>query len=266
MLVLEAAEQATAPARNLGRVQREALVLGEPQVDGGELGEPGRAAILPAAPPHTGETCGLVADADLAQLDPGLELPGQLADQVAEVHPLLGREVDRELLAVPLPLGVADLHREVVGAHPLDDLAADVLLGAAQLLVGGDLLAGGATQDRGAIAGRRLARGAAAAAGTAFLEGRFADRADPAEVLAAVGVHDHRVAHPQQVLVPRPVEQPLPVPLEPDLHGLRHQASVYAPIAPYFSARRRTSFSGRIFRSSPTCRSSASRTASPVAS
>src|SRR2546422_2127655 len=37
----------------------------------------------------------------------------------AEVDALLGREVDGELLLVPLPLGVGDLHREGVRRDPL---------------------------------------------------------------------------------------------------------------------------------------------------
>ena len=67
-----------------------------------------------------------------------------------------------------------------------------------------------------------------------------------------------RLVGPQEVI--------LPVALETDFYRRGHQASVKTPIPAYFSARRRTSFSGRNFRSSPTWRMSASRSASPAAS
>ena len=43
---------------------------------------------------------------------------GEVADQRAEVDPLLGGEVDRELVAVPLPLGVAHLHHQARAPAP----------------------------------------------------------------------------------------------------------------------------------------------------
>ena len=49
VLVLEAAEQSSAPARNLGRVERQVLILGECQTDRVERPEPGRAAVFLAA-------------------------------------------------------------------------------------------------------------------------------------------------------------------------------------------------------------------------
>ncbi len=56
---------------------------------------------------------GLVPGADLPQLDARLEAPRQLADELPEVHPVLGCEVKRHLAAVELPLNVDELHREV---------------------------------------------------------------------------------------------------------------------------------------------------------
>src|SRR5690606_14486237 len=79
VLVLEAAEQAAAPAGNLRGVERERLVLGEAQADGGEFPEPGGAAVLAAAPADAAQARRLVADADLAELDAGPEPGGELA-------------------------------------------------------------------------------------------------------------------------------------------------------------------------------------------
>ena len=148
VLVLEAAEQPPATARDLRGVEREVLVLGEREIDRPQLGEPGGAAVLPATAPDAGEAGGLVADPDLPQLDAGAEERGEIADQCPEIDPLLGGEVDGELVPVPLPLGVAHLHHEPVVADPLDHLPADLLLGAAAFLVAADVVGGGAADDR----------------------------------------------------------------------------------------------------------------------
>ena len=71
VLVLEAAEQPATAAGNLGRVEREMLILGQPEVDRGELLEPGGAAVLPAAAPDARQAGGFVPDSDLAELDSG---------------------------------------------------------------------------------------------------------------------------------------------------------------------------------------------------
>src|ERR1051326_1699290 len=47
VLVAQAAEQAPAPARDLRRVERQVLILGERKTHGAELGRPARAAVLP---------------------------------------------------------------------------------------------------------------------------------------------------------------------------------------------------------------------------
>ena len=50
------------------------------------------------------------------------------------------------------------------------------------------------------------------------------------------------VLDPDRVRLVAPDEVGLAGALEPNFDGLRHQASVKAPMAAYFSARRRTSF------------------------
>ena len=64
---------------------------------------------------------------DLAHLDPGVELAGQVAHEIAEVHPLLGVEEHGNAAARGLDLHVHDLHGEgaparqpLAGLHPLD--------------------------------------------------------------------------------------------------------------------------------------------------
>src|SRR6476620_1739635 len=106
MFVLEPAEQAAAPAGNLRRVEREMLILGEAEIDRRELLEPGRAAVFAPAAADAGEPGGLIAHTDLPELDPGPKPRCEIAHQRPEIHPLLGREVDRELAAIPLPFGI----------------------------------------------------------------------------------------------------------------------------------------------------------------
>ncbi len=60
------------------------------------------------------QATGFVADADLLELDPRSKQRRQIAHKIAEIHTLLGREVERQLLFVPLPFGVGDLHRQAV--------------------------------------------------------------------------------------------------------------------------------------------------------
>src|SRR3989475_9296764 len=101
-------------------VEREVLVLGERQAHRPELREPARAAVLATAATHAVQPLRLVPRADLAQLDARVEQARQIPHERPEVHALLRREVDRELAAVPLPLGVRHLHLEALplGALP----------------------------------------------------------------------------------------------------------------------------------------------------
>src|SRR2546422_4570404 len=69
VFVAQAAEQPAAPSRDLRGVERQMLILGERQAHRAQLGQPARAAVLAPAPPHAVEPLGLVARADLAQLD-----------------------------------------------------------------------------------------------------------------------------------------------------------------------------------------------------
>src|SRR5690606_18771007 len=90
VLVAQAAHEAAAGARDLERIEREVLVLGDGQVDRAQLGEPGRGAVLAAAAPDAVEALGLVSHADLLELDARAEGGGEVTHERAEVHPTLG--------------------------------------------------------------------------------------------------------------------------------------------------------------------------------
>src|SRR3954468_20231604 len=243
------------------------LVLRQSEVDRRKLLEPGRATVLPAAPAHPGEPGRLVPHADLAQLDPGAEQRGQIPDQRPEVNALLGGEGDRQLLPVPLPLRVAHFHQELVGAHSLDHLLAALLFGQADLLVQLQVFVVRATEHR--LERRRLLDGlsdGAAGAAAALLAGHVSDRRYSSQVPAALDFDHDALLDLERIVLVRPDVVPFAGTLEPDFNGLSHYASVNAPIAANFSARRRTSLSGLSFRSSVRCRIRASRRASPAAS
>ncbi len=122
-LVVEAALEAAALARQLGLVDGQVLIAGRGGGDGLEAGQPGAAAQLAPAHADAADTGRLLPRADLAHLDLHLELARIVADELAEVHAPLGRVVEGSLAQVALILHVADLHVEVeragdgAGAH-----------------------------------------------------------------------------------------------------------------------------------------------------
>ena len=221
------------------------LVLGEGEAHGVELAKPGGAAVLAAAAPDAGEPGGLIADPDLAELDAGAKMACEVADERAEVDPLLGGEVDGELVAVPLPLGIAHFHPEVVPLDPLHHRATGVLLLLAELVVLADLVLRGPAHHLGLGVGLGGVVGAAAGgtAAAALLGGGLSGALDAAEVEAAIGLHDDRLLQAEGVFDVEPAVEPAAIAFETDLDEL-HQASVTTPIPANFSARRRTSFSG----------------------
>src|SRR5512143_2952583 len=264
VLVVEAAQQPAAGAGDLRRIEREVLVLGDGEVDRPQLGKPAGAAILPAAAADAGEPSRLVARPDLAQLDARPEDGGEVAHQGAEIHPLLGREVQRELAAIPLPRGVGDLHRQVVRPDPVASRAPRRVFLGVQLLgllhVGG----GGAAQHVALHRRGDIGKRAAAAAARTLLEGHLAEGRHAAQVLAPLDLDDDGVVE-SQGLGRIPVEVLLPVALEPHLDDRAH-FSLRAPIERYFSSRRFRSLSILTRRSSRTWRRSDSPSACAVAS
>src|SRR5207245_9722850 len=157
VLVAETAQQPPAPSGDLRGVEREVLVLGERQAHGPELREPARAAVLATAATHAVQPLRLVPCADLAQLDARVEQTRQVPHERPEVHALLRREVDRELAAVPLPLGVRHLHLEAVPVRALADRPPDALPFRVALVARWGVVGAGASHDL-ALAGRGGAR------------------------------------------------------------------------------------------------------------
>jgi hypothetical protein len=88
MLVPEAAEQAATPAGNLRRVERQMLILGQGEAHRAQLWQPTGAAVLAAAAADAIEALGLVARADLPQVDPRAEQGRELAHQITEIDAL----------------------------------------------------------------------------------------------------------------------------------------------------------------------------------
>ena len=196
------------------------LVFGERQAHRPELGEPARAAELAAAPAHAVQPLGLVARADLAQLDPRVKQAGEVAHQRAKVHALLGREVDRQVLLVPLPLGVGHLHREGVLLHPLHHLATHLRFVLVQPVGECRVVGAGAAHDAplGRGWGRSgLGEAASRAPPAALAESDGAEGRHASEIMAPLDFHDHGIVQRERLLG-RPDEVFLPVPLEPDFH------------------------------------------------
>ena len=225
MLILETTEQPAAAARNLRRIEREVLVLGEGEAHRRERGQPGGAAELLAAAPDTAEAGRFVARADLPEIDPGVQRRREVPHQLPEVHPLLGGEIHRELLAVPLPLGVADFHVELPCPDLLQHRPPGVFFAPAQVVRGAHVLLRGAPQDR-LLRNFDFPHSAAAAAAGALLRGGFSHGRDPAEVESAIHRHDDRFLEAKRLRVVRPEEIVLPVALESNFDGGGHQASV----------------------------------------
>ena len=211
VLVLQAAHQPPARPGDAHRVHRQVLVLGHPDGDRLEVLEERRAAQVPAARADAALQPGLVARADLLQLDPGPQPRGQVADQRPEVDPVRGAEVEGEHVGVGHVVDRDDLHRQVVladqppGGHPPLGPAPPVLLVPVQVLRGGQ-----AGADRQAVDVLRHPLGRPDALG---------------DLGAAVGGHEHLVADLRLVAARVEVVEP-PVPLETDRHDHAHRASL----------------------------------------
>src|ERR1019366_1216599 len=134
VFVAQAAHEAAARSGYLRGIQRrEALVLRDARLDGAQFRKPAGAAVLSRATANAVEAPRLVPHADVPHLHARAEQSLELVDELAEIDALLGREIDRELLAVPLPLGVGYLQLELLGADLLDGPAPHGVLVGSQL-------------------------------------------------------------------------------------------------------------------------------------
>jgi hypothetical protein len=160
-----------------------------------------------------------LASARLTGRSSGSQLEQQYCrPQRAEVDPLLGGEVDGELLLVPLPLGVGDLHREGVMMNAVHHLAPHFLLLTLQLPRQRGIFRGGPPHNAARRLGRRcrrLGEAAPAAPAPALLRGDRAQRRHPAEILPSLDLHDHGIVERER-LGGRPGEEGFAVPFEPD--------------------------------------------------
>src|SRR5262245_41101923 len=181
VLVLEAAHQPAAHPGDLRRVEREPLGFRHLDRDRIEALEVRRAAELLAARPASAAHLSVLAIADLLQLDPHVELRGQVADEVAEIDARLRGEEEGQAPPREVALDVAELHRE----RPLLDARQAVR---ARVLLPGEL-------TRVALLGlARRASHDAGQAGPLGVEGVREDRRrDRSELDAVLGVDETRV-------------------------------------------------------------------------
>src|SRR5262252_9307394 len=127
-LVKEAALEPAAVAEEPAVRERHVLSLGHLDGDGIEALQIRRAAELPTAGADAIHELGGVARSDLSHLDAGVELVGEVADEIAEVHALLRAEEHGDAAMTRIDLHVHDLEPE-----PAPPRAAPAALGMAQL-------------------------------------------------------------------------------------------------------------------------------------
>ena len=124
----------------------------------------------------------LVPNPDLAHLDAGAKVVGEVLDQFAKVDPAIGGEVEDDLRAVEQVLGPHQLHRHFPLLNPLQAEAVGLFLsGGIQARIG-DVLLGGLAQDVFEVLGSLLG-------GNLF---RWQN--DRSQGPSPVGFHDHVVA------------------------------------------------------------------------
>ena len=83
----------------------------------------------------------------MPHLHAGAEQPLELAHELTEIDPLLGGEIERQFLLVPLPLGVGDFHLQPLGPNFFDRALPDVVIVGAQMRGLRDVVRGGQTED-----------------------------------------------------------------------------------------------------------------------
>src|SRR6266480_1781716 len=205
----QTAHEATAGAGDLRGIQRQPLIFGDTEIDGSQFRQPRTRTILAAATPNSIETLCFVANPDLFQLDARAKHRGALAHQVSEIDAFFGGEIKRQLLSIPLPFGVGDLHHQVIRLHALHCLATRVFVlcphfGEAAYVV--------ARRETPCLLGRsRLAETVGRASAAPF--GQITERVDVAKIFAPIGVDDDGRLHRRR-LVGLPEKELLTVTLE----------------------------------------------------
>ena len=134
-LIPQAAHKPAAGARDLGRVERERLSLGHLGADGVEIGQKLAAAERAAADADAAEHLGLVAHADLPELDAAAEHSCEILDQLTEVNAAVAGEVEGYLVAFKAALYVYQLHVQLVFGDFFAENAQSLMLTAAVYLL-----------------------------------------------------------------------------------------------------------------------------------
>jgi hypothetical protein len=114
LLILEAAHQPTAKARDLRRIQRQVLLLGHADRDRVIVTREQRAAQTATAWAQSPDHASLFPSTYLSKFYAFLECLGQIDDQRPEVHPLFGEEVKGDLLTAEADLGSHQFHVKAV--------------------------------------------------------------------------------------------------------------------------------------------------------
>ena len=217
MLVAQAAHQASAGTRDLLRIERELLVLRRTEVHRAQIRQPRCRAVLASASTDTRESLRFVAHTDLLQFNASTEHRGEIAHEAAKVDATLSSEEQRELAPVPLPLGVGQLHHEMVRLHSLHRLATRVLVLGRQLAVE-HVVGRSGESERGAW---WRGRSAAVRAAVAADFGQLASGVHATKILTTVSLDDHpRLEWGCRLACPG--EELLPVAAERDFDEMRH--------------------------------------------
>src|SRR5581483_6058886 len=147
LFVYETTLERAALTRHLRRVEHQALILGHLDRDRHERRQPRRAAQLAAARADAADQLGLVARADLPHLDARVQPLREILDQVAEVDPLLRREIEQHLARLERVLDAHHLHRQAALADALAAEDVGLALAAGVLLLRARVGVGGGAQD-----------------------------------------------------------------------------------------------------------------------
>ena len=111
-LVFQTAHEPPADSRDLGRVEREILLLCHTDGNGHEVAEKGGTAERPSAAAHAAHHLCLVAHTDLTQFDARAEHTREFAHELAKVDAPVRRKVKEHLREVEGELHINELHLE----------------------------------------------------------------------------------------------------------------------------------------------------------
>lgn len=114
VFIPQAAHEAAADPRNLGRIEGHALALGHADRHGLEIPEEGRAAQRPAAVADTADHLGFIAKANLAKFNTSTKDRSQIADQFAEVDTAVSRKEEDDFSHIEGIIDIDELHRQLV--------------------------------------------------------------------------------------------------------------------------------------------------------